>query len=482
MTSAGLAHRQTARLGADPSRVIARLFVPGHAFPGEGGRASEVVEQLRSLGDEEVATALASVHARFGSRHRDLTETLRLNADRIRNRLPRNEYLSEDRWLLLGATFTQELALEGAALCNPSMVALPGREGLGADELGFVMSVRQIGEGHRSSLGFRTGAVDASGTVRIDGRSPFATTGAQGDVVLHAHLFHDGHETSGWVLERLGATFSRSQLDAVLADVASQRDTRRDVSTVVAQMRTVADRAYGTAFPEGSAIDERVLYPAMSAESNGVEDARFVWMTHADGRSEWCATYTAFNGTSIVQQLLTTDDFETFTSSPLVGAAAANKGLALFPRTIDGDYVALTRYDGANNAIARSSRIDVWPTVTPIDHPRAVWEMVQAGNCGAPVETGEGWLVLTHGVGPMRTYAIGAWLLDLEDPSQLIGQLAAPLLAPEPEEQDGYVPNVVYSCGALAHGDRLVIPYGIGDAAIGFASASISEIIGAMTR
>lgn len=481
MTDAGLARRQELRLFADPSRVVARLFVPGHAFPGGGGRASEVVAQLRSLDDEAVGRALESVHEAFDGRHRDLAATLRHNAERLRNRIPREAVLNDERWLLLGATFTQELAIEAAALCNPSMVADAGREGLADGETGFVMSVRQIGEGHRSSIGFRTGIVDAAGNVSVDAPSPFSTTGGQDDVLLQAHLF-DGGETLDWVLGHLGPTFTRGQLDAVLADLSSQRDTRKDTASVIQQMRTIADRTYSTRFPAESTLDERVLHPATRFECNGVEDARFVRVTHEHGRSDWRATYTAFDGSTISQQLLHTEDFETFTSSPLLGAAAANKGLALFPRTIDGEYVALTRPDGANNAIARSSNIDLWPSSTPIHHPRAVWEMVQTGNCGSPIETDDGWLVLTHGVGPMRTYVIGAWLLDLEDPSRLIGHLSEPLLAPAPDEQDGYVPNVVYSCGALAHGDRLVIPYGISDASIGFASASITEILGAMTR
>jgi predicted GH43/DUF377 family glycosyl hydrolase len=460
--------------------VVAQLFVPGHAFPGGGGRASEVVEQLRSLDDAAVERALASVQDRFAGRHRDLAGLLRLNADRIRNRLEPGERLSEDRWLLLGATFTQEVALEGAALCNPSMVELPGRTDLGDGGIGFVASVRQIGEGHRSSLGFRTGTIDVDGIVSVDEHTGYSTPGAQEEASLDARLFRDASETSDWVLRRLPPTFSRAELDAVIAELDSQRDTRRDVVPVVDRMRALADRSYTTTFPAGSPLDERCLQPAVSAESNGIEDARFVRVTHADGAQSWAATYTAFDGRSIVQQLLVTEDFLTFAISPMVGAAAANKGLALFPRTIGGDYVALTRFDGANNAVARSRRIDVWPSATPIEHSRTIWEMVQAGNCGSPIETDAGWLVLTHGVGPMRTYAIGAWLLDIDDPTQLIGQLAEPLLSPAPDEQDGYVPNVVYSCGALAHGDRLVIPYGIGDSSIGFASASISELIDAM--
>jgi hypothetical protein len=300
VTDAGLARRQQLRLFADPSRVVARLFVPGHAFPGGGGRASEVVAQLRSLDDEAVGRALESVNEAFDGRHRDLVATMRHNAERLRNRLPREAVLDDERWLLLGATFTQELAIEAAALCNPSMVADAGRAGLADGETGFVMSVRQIGEGHRSSIGFRTGIVDAAGNVSIDALTPFATTGTQGDIPLSAHLFTGG-ETLAWVLAHLGASFTRGELDAVLADLSSQRDTRKDTASVIQQMRTIADRTYATTFPAASELHERVLYPVTRFECNGVEDARFVRVTHEHGGSDWRATYTAFDGSAISQ-------------------------------------------------------------------------------------------------------------------------------------------------------------------------------------
>jgi predicted GH43/DUF377 family glycosyl hydrolase len=284
------------------------------------------------------------------------------------------------------------------------------------------------------------------------------------------------------VLDRLGPHFTADDLASRLVELGDQRDTRRGVEDDVARLRSIAARTYTTTFPTTSTVAERVLHPATAAESNGVEDARFVRVVGDDWPASYCATYTAFDGIAISQQLLTTNDFITFTSSPLLGLAAANKGLALFPRKIDGDYRALTRYDGANNAVARSSDLNHWPSARPIDHPRAAWETVQVGNCGSPIETDHGWLVLTHGVGPMRTYSIGAWLLDLDDPSRLIGHLSTPLLTPSADEQDGYVPNVVYSCGALLHGDHLVLPYGIGDASIGFATASLCEVLDHMVR
>lgn len=481
MTTDGLAVRQPLRLRSDPSRVVAHLFVPGHALSSNEGHASAVVEQLRSLDEEQVALALAEIRRRFDGRHRDLDTTLRAHADRIRNRLAPGEKLSEDRWLLLGATFTQEFALEAAAVCNPSMFLLDTPASTGS-VAAFAMSVRQIGEGHRSSIGFRTGTIDRDGCVAIDERSPFATTGSTERGELEADLLRDGSEAADWVLDRLSPRFTEADLNAKLDELNAQRDTRRGVAAVVERMRASAARTYTTAFPASSGLSERVLHPATATESHGVEDARFVRLTESDGHDRWCASYTAFNGTSIAQQLLLTDDFVTFRSSPLLGRAAANKGLALFPRTIDGEYVALTRFDGANNAIARSQDVHRWPSATRIEHPRAAWETVQVGNCGSPIETEAGWLVLTHGVGPMRTYSIGAWLLDLDDPCRLVGHLDEPLLAPSTLEQDGYVPNVVYSCGAVLHGEHLVIPYGISDASIGFATACVAELLDAMVR
>ncbi len=223
------------------------------------------------------------------------------------------------------------------------------------------------------------------------------------------------------------------------------------------------------------------MLPAMAAESHGMEDARFVRLTDDDGTATYYATYTAYDGTAIGQQLLETPDFCVFTSSPVVGSAAANKGLALFPRRIGGRYVALSRSDRESNAIVYSDNLRHWEGALPCQVATQPWEMLQLGNCGSPIETDAGWLVLTHGVGPMRTYSIGALLLDLEDPTRIIGQLSDPLLTPEPDEQDGYVPNVVYSCGAMVHAGVLVIPYGIGDSSIGMATLPLDELLGALS-
>jgi predicted GH43/DUF377 family glycosyl hydrolase len=490
VTAGRLATRVAGRIAPDPSRVLAQLFVPGHAVAGSReGRASGVVDHILALDDAEVDEVLAAIRRRFDGRHRELAETFRLHADRIRNRLSADVELSAQRWMLLGATFTQEYAVEGAAVCNPSAVPLPDQTGLPSGSVRFAMSVRQVGEGHRSSIGFRVGLVDHRGEVSIEAASRFVT-----GATIEAHTlaapafrslarrFHHDAEAITWVLDRLGEQFSSAELDERLAELEDQRDTRRNVGETVRRLRELATRSYTAQFSASSPLSERVLLPANAVESHGIEDARFVRFVDDDGGITYYATATAFDGTDIAQQLLATTDFVTFRASPLVGAAAANKGMALFPRRIDGAFVALSRHDGAGNAVAFSDDVRHWSAAAPLPSPPSTWEAVQVGNCGSPIETDDGWLVLTHGVGPMRSYSIGASLLELHDPTKVIGRLDGPLLVPEADEQDGYVPNVVYSCGSLLHGATLVIPYGIGDAAIGFATVPLADLLGAMQR
>jgi predicted GH43/DUF377 family glycosyl hydrolase len=483
-----LAVRQPVRLVPDPSRVVAQLFVPGHAVLGEReGRASGVIEHILELDEQEVTRTLESIMERFARRHRDLTTTFSHHADRIGNRLDPDAELSVERRLLLGATFTQEYAVEAAALCNPSLVAAPDQSNTPADHLRFVMSVRQIGEGHRSSIGFRTGLVDARGQVTVDDSGPFTTFGVTHPANLDAQVFrdmaidsHDDREATGWVLDGLGSRFTVDELAVRLTQLSAQRDTRRNVGETIRRFEKVAGRSYIATFDPSFALSERVLHPVSAIESHGLEDARFVRFVGDDAGVVYHATYTAYDGTTVAQQLLTTTDFLEFASSPLLGTGAENKGMALFPRRMDGRYVALSRHDGARNAIAYSHDLHEWSTVVPLECPTAPWEAVQVGNCGSPIETADGWLVLTHGVGPMRVYSIGAWLLDIDDPTKVIGRLRRPLLRSQLDEQDGYVPNIVYSCGALEHRGTLVIPCGIGDTTIGFATVPTRDLLAAI--
>lgn len=485
--TADLAVRQPLRLRADPTRVIAKLFVPGHHEPHRGRQVTDTVSHVLELDAARVSDCLAELVTRFGHRHRDLSTTFHHHADRVTNRLPEGTFLTDERRMLLGATFTHEYSIEAAALCNPSFVAAPDQGGAGAGNLDLIMSTRGIGECHRSSIGFRAASVDEQGHVTIEAPGPFAGAGRVSAGTLRADAFRgmalrirDDVEATTWVLDALGDEFTRAELDRRLADLGDQDDTRPGVGQTVRRLQALAERGYCVEFDPSSPIDERVLYPVTAAEVSGVEDARFVRFEDGD-RAVYYATYTAYDGRDIVQQLIETVDFCTFEMSALQGPAARNKGLALFPRRIDGHFAALSRHDGANNAIAFTDDIRYWPTATALVGRTRLWSSIQVGNCGPPIETDAGWLVLTHGVGPMRTYSIGACLLDLDDPTRMIGELAEPLLTPGPDEQDGYVPNVVYSCGAVRHGPNLVIPYGIGDASIGFATASIDAVLGEMT-
>jgi predicted GH43/DUF377 family glycosyl hydrolase len=471
----------------DPSRVIGQLFVPGHALAGEReGRASRVVSDVLGLSDAEVATALDDIVVRFEGRHRGLTEMFERHAQRLANRVAPNIELTEQRRLLLGAMFTKEYAVEAASVCNPSAVTSIDQRGLSPGELRFVLSVRQIGEGHRSSIGFRSGVIGRDGALAIDPAGPFTTAGGVEDTILDADMFRGGiadadAESVGWVLDHLGPRFTTHQLMDRLHELEGQQDTRRDVVGTVSRLMERASRTYTVRFPMESALDERVLTPSCAAESNGLEDARFVRFVDDDGTATYYATYTAYDGSAIAQQLLATNDFLAFTSSPLLGAAADNKGLALFPRRIGGHFVALSRHDGETNAVAVTDDLGHWPSAVPLRVVDTSWSSVQVGNCGSPIELDQGWLVLTHGVGPMRTYSIGALLLDLDDPTIVIGQTLQPLIVPHTDERDGYVPNVVYSCGALRHDDTILVPFGIADSRIGFATFTVADVLATMS-
>jgi predicted GH43/DUF377 family glycosyl hydrolase len=483
-----LVHRSKGRLHADPSRVITQLFVPGHeGYDQLESRSSSVLDRVLALSDDQAQAALDDVVSRFAGRHHDLLGTFDRHADELSDRLDPSHPLSTTRRLLLGATFTSEYAIEGAALCNPCLVIHPDQSDAIDGTVRVVMSVRGIGEGHRSSIGFRTGTVNAEGTLAFDPSPSFATAGRAGGGPLDATVFrgelrrlHAGGQDAELVLETLGPRFGGEELERRLAHLERQLATRPQARRVISLMRSIAERSYAVQFCPDAPLSEQVLMPAMAAESNGMEDARFVRFVDDDGTVTYYATYTAYNGTDIGEQLLETTDFRCFASSPVVGSAAANKGLALFPRRIDGRFVALSRSDRETNTIASSDNLRHWTDALPCQVPTQAWEVLQLGNCGSPIETERGWLVLTHGVGPMRTYNIGALLLDLQDPTRIIGQLRQPLLSPAPDEQDGYVPNVVYSCGGMVHGGTLVLPYGIGDSSIGVATVPLAALLAAL--
>lgn len=484
MMDMGLAQRTSIRLRNDSSRVLSRLFIPGQELiGGSESRAANTVQRALELAEDDVIAALADLFERFDCRHEDLARVFDDHAKKVEDYI--STPISPARRRLIGAVFSHEYSIEGAAVCNPSLVLHPDQTGLASGDVRFAMSVRAVGEGHFSSICFRTGSISRAGTVTLNEGQPFPVAGALSNARLNRGLFHslmhdlgfDG-ETAASVLDSLGDHFSTEELDTALAKLETQSDTRLNVGKTTSLLRMIAACFYQSSFRPEVDLSRRVLWPTAPNEGNGMEDARFVEMREPDV-SRYIASYTAFDGHSVSQQLLETDDFLTFTSSPLAGLGARNKGLAFFPRRIAGRFVALSRFDRESNAVAYSDDLHRWNDVVIAQVPAYSWEVVQLGNCGSPIELPEGWLVMTHGVGPMRTYGIGALLLDLDDPTTIIGQLPRPLLSPSKDEQDGYVPNVVYSCGSLVHQGNLFIPYGVADQSISVATVSVASLIDA---
>lgn len=473
------------RIAPDPTRVVTRLFVAGQEdFGSTEARTGKVLDRVLALTEDEVVAALEDVYSRFGHRHNDLVHLIEANAHRVANRVMPGRHLSEERWRLIGATFTHEFSTEGASLTNPSAVVHPDQSGLSEGAVRFVMSVRGIGEGHRSSIGFRTGVLDADGSIFLDAPGRTLTTGTHWGSFLGRHNFEgmlttlgDWGENARWVLAQLGERFTVEEMHRVLTAMLLDRDSFRNAETTAHNFRMIADRNYTVNFPRDHPIADRVLWPHSSAEWRGMEDARFVRFTDDDGSACWHATYTAFDGVDISMQMLTTDNFQVFESRPITGTAAHGKGMALFPRRIGGMYAAMARTDHESNSVAFSADPGRWDVHETVQVSRRPWEVIQLGNCGSPIETQAGWLLLTHAVGPMRTYTISASLLDLDDPVRVIGALDAPLIAAGEDVRDGYVPNVVYSCGSLVHGSNLMLPFGIADQSVGIAVVDLDGLV-----
>ncbi|HEY0812010.1 MAG TPA: glycoside hydrolase family 130 protein [Pseudonocardia sp.] len=473
-------------LRPDPARVLARLFVPGHELSRDGrSRASGLTARILALPEDEVATTLQRVLSRYAGRHRDFRATLRTNYDRIAHRVPPDVHPSEQRRDLMGACFTHEFSVEAAALFNPSVVAHPDQSGLAPGETRFVLSLRAVGEGHLSSVEFRTGVVGPGVALRVDDPGPYLEAGrprpTSHDRGVFAAMLAEqdiDRESAAFVVGLLPARFDDTQMETALVALGRERLTRSGARRTEEESRRIVADSYEVEFPEESALAQRVLWPHGLSESRGIEDARFV---RDEDESSYRATYTAFDGRSIAPQLIETDDFRVFRMSHLAGPAARNKGMALFPRKIGGRHIALSRCDGENNAICSSRDGLWWGDLRTLDTPDGPWALIQTGNCGSPVETEAGWIVLTHGVGPMREYTIGALLLDLDEPTHVLGALREPLLVPADDERDGYVPNVVYSCGALRLGERLLLPYGVSDSAVRFAFIDLPLLVERLT-
>jgi predicted GH43/DUF377 family glycosyl hydrolase len=466
------------------ARVLYRPFEPPSRE-----RAMKIVSRVMELSDPAVEILLAAVLAEFHGRHQRLQQFFRDRFEAVRSHLLTDRVLGESRQQLIGAYFTQEYALESAALFNPSIVWHPDQSGLAEGARRFVLSLRAVGEGHISSVGFRSGVVAADGRISLDPPSGFVTAPA---VVANARYEKDlflrklaelgiVNGLVDVVFGGLDDEFTIGDLGAAVSRAArSHRGRRGEWEPHEQAIMALARANYEVECDPASDISERVIFPYSPAETNGIEDARFVRFVDDDGRPTYCATFTAFDGSVVLPQFVETDDFVRFRVSTLNGPAVANKGMALFPRKIGGSYAMLSRQDGENIFYMESDLLHFWHARRLIIKPTEAWEFVQVGNCGSPIEIEAGWLVLTHGVGPMRKYSIGAVLLDRDDPARVIGRLREPLLSPTENERAGYVPNVVYSCGAVIHAGRLVIPYSMSDFVTSFATVDLGELLRAL--
>ena len=474
------------RLLPDPQRVLLRPYLPGEeSFVKGRSRVKLVLDRILALPEGEVPAAREAIRASFSSRHRDLESVLEDHFRLVSRHIEDPERLSPERELLIGAYFTHEYSIEGASLCNPSLVPAQDQSGLPGGALRFTLSLRAVGEGHLSSIEFRSGVIESDGKIVFDPTSPFVSSGRRtpnpsySKDVFALKLEDLGvlNEISRAVLDPLPTHFNLEELSRAAAEVKSTHTSPAIGRETLERIHWLATSNYEISFSPGSPISERVIFPASPNESRGMEDARFVRFVEEDGSARYYATYTAYDGHRILPQLIETEDFVEFRVLTLNGARAHNKGMALFPRRIRGRFAMLSRHDNENLHFLTSDDIHLWNHGDPLQAPSKAWEFIQIGNCGSPIETEAGWLVLTHGVGPMRRYTIGAMLLDRDDPRRVIGRLAEPLLEPEWDERDGYVPNVVYTCGAIVHNGRLILPYGFSDAGTGIATTPLDELL-----
>ena len=459
--------RKSKKLQGDPRRVIARLHMPG-----DSARIKRIIQRVMTLSKDDTTHLLEQVMLDFAGRHRDIDHIFNQHLKAVQEYLPPNTRLCNTRKKLLGAYFTMEYSIESAALFNPSIVPHPDQGDLPSGAIRFILSLRATGEGHISSIVFRSGIINAANLMAFDPISDYVETPAQErDINYDCHIFElklneisACNETTAWVLCRLPDHFTYHALKDKLTEFRRTHSClNSQQSEALELIDWLANSNYEITFRPEHPLSERVIFPVSKNESGGIEDARFVLFTDDDGEVTYYATYTAYNGFSILPQLIETKDFVTFNIITLNGRAVQNKGMALFPRKIGGRYVMLSRQDGENNHIMFSDHLHFWQDSEIIQEPDRPWEFIQVGNCGSPLETEDGWLVLTHGVGPMRQYSIGAMLLDLEDPTRIVARLEEPLITPHEQEREGYVPNVVYTCGAIIHNNELVIPYAMSD-------------------
>jgi len=464
------------RLHASPKAVITHfLFLPGI------NRIKNVVKRIRDLSEDEVALYLEQVMKNFAGRHRNIEKTFLNNYSRIRDQHAKSlEDFSDKKKLLLGAFFTKEYSFQAAALFNPSIVPHPDQTDLKPGEQRFVMSLRATGEGHISSIIFQTGIIHKN-HIKLD-KDPgyFSSLIRRADMVYTKDFISKRATTfpsfNPEVLHILPDFFTYTEAHVIFKSASPHPQAHLHSIEII---ENILDTNYGLENSARLPVNEKIVFPNAKAEKAGIEDARFVLFKDGD-ETMYYGTYTAYDGRNIKTQLIETKDFNEFRIRTLYGTAISNKGMALFPEKINGKYVMLSRQGGEKIYIMFSDDLYVWTDFQVLMEPYYTWELLQLGNCGSPLKTDKGWLVLTHGVGAMRTYAISAILLDLHDPSKIIGRLSKPLIEAGEGDREGYVPNVVYTCGCMLHENLLIMPYAVSDSATAFATIKLDELLNEM--
>jgi predicted GH43/DUF377 family glycosyl hydrolase len=472
------------RIEPNPSRVITRYFEADEA------KSRRRIDRVLSLDDGEVARLLEVLRHDYVGQHADIETVWRNHFERVEAYIPPAtvKSLDDTRRILIGAYFTMEYAIESAALFNPSMVPTADQSGLPDGSTRFLLSLRATGEGHISSIVFRNGVIDDNNNIIIEDSSPLSRPlETIPDTEFEtSHFLHTMRDigaltpTGETVLSRLGEEFTLPQLKVELERSRESAVSPTEFEELAENMLTLARSNYKFVIPDEAYTSEVVIFPSSENESRGIEDVRLVRFTEEDGTEVLYGTYTAYNGLAIFPTLLENRDRRSVEIHTMAGRYAKNKGMALFPRKIGGQYVMSGRLDGENLYILQSDNVRVWNEGRISQKPKYWWEYSIIGNCGSPVETAEGWLMLTHGVGPMRQYCIGAVLLDLDEPWRVIGRTREPLISPMGEERVGYVPNVVYTCGMMVHNDRLIIPYAASDTLTTFAKVPLPDLLAAL--
>ena len=470
----------------DYKRVVYRPF----AIMSEE-RIIKILGRILTLSEKEVKKELRQVITEFEVRHQRLRIFFLNRFEKMKKHLLTDQVLSEERKLLIGAYFTQEYSLESAALFNPSMIWHPDQSDLPEGSRRFIVSLRATGEGHLSSITFRSGVINKENDITINAPTFYVTTSENYTNPVYEKILFERklleldllNDFAKQVMSSLEDNFTLTDLENSIKILIRPFKNKGGENELIANgILSLALSNYEIQYSPDQGLSERIIFPHSPSEMNGIEDARFVEFTDENGERIYYATYTAFDGKVIFPQLLETKDFLNFKISTLNGPEIKNKGMALFPRKINGLYAMISRQDNENIFLMYSEHLHFWYTKQLILKPTYPWEFVQLGNCGSPIETEAGWLVLSHGVGAMREYSIGAFLLDRDDPSKVIGRLEEPLLTPNENEREGYVPNVVYSCGSAIHRDELIIPYAMSDHASSFAKVNLNELLKKLTE